>query len=220
MILKNNDTWVMIGDSITDAGRADSGEPTPWAPQAGWGHGYANLVASHIEAIHPDKNIRVINRGISGNRVLDLKERWDHDVLELKPDILSVFIGVNDVWRQCDVPLQVDVHVDEAMYRQTYRELLQKTVSKLKQLILIKPFIIENNKEDLMRQKIDIYGNIVTELANEFNAILVDPQIEIDKYLKSRHSSALAWDRIHPNTTGHLLIARSLMREIGIKIDL
>jgi lysophospholipase L1-like esterase len=219
MIINDGSTWVMIGDSITDAGRSEKGEPTPWSPQSGWGHGYANLVASHIEAIHPEKNIRVINRGISGNTVLDLKSRWQQDVLDLNPDVLSVFIGVNDVWRQCDVPLQLESHVTEELYRETYRGLLEQIAPKLQKLILIKPFIIENHKEDMMKMKIDRYGDMVSELAKEFNALLVSPQDAIDAYLEHRHSSALAWDRIHPNTTGHLLIARSLMKVLGLKMD-
>ena len=216
MLLKDQWKWVMIGDSITDAGRSEGGEPTPWSPQAGWGHGYVNLVASHIEALHPEKNIRVINRGISGNNVVDLSQRWQKDVMDHQPDCLSVFIGVNDVWRQCDVPLQTGKHVPIDLYENTYRQCLQQVAPTLKTLILIKPFIIENHRQDKMRALIDLYGAVVEKLALEFNAICVDPQTAIDAHLEHRHSTALAWDRIHPNTTGHLLIARELMKAIEL----
>lgn len=209
---------MLVGDSLTQAGRAESGEPTPWRAQEGWGHGYVNLTGAHIEAIRPDLNIRLINRGVSGNTIRDLKDRWELDVLALQPDCLSVCIGVNDVWRQCDTPLQLERQVFPEEFIATYRELLARTRPQTKCLILIKPFLFDNNPEDSMRRLIADYGRMVEKLAGEFDASLVDPQPAIDSYLRYRHSSCIAWDRVHPDTTGHLLVARELLRTIGLEI--
>jgi lysophospholipase L1-like esterase len=218
MLLQKNWTWVLIGDSLTAAGRADSGDPTPWRAQEGWGHGYVNLTGAHIEAICPELNIRLINRGVAGNTIRDLKARWEPDVLALQPDCLSVCIGVNDVWRQCDTPLQTERQVLPEEFEAIYRQLLAATRPQIKCLILIKPFVFDNNRQDRMRRLIDEYGEMVEKLAKEFDAQLADPQPAIDCYLQHRHSSCIAWDRVHPNTAGYLLIARELMKTIGLEM--
>jgi len=218
MLLQENWKWVLIGDSLTAAGRAESGDPTPWRAQEGWGHGYVNLTGAHIEAVCPELNIRLINRGVGGNTIRDLMVRWDQDVLALQPDCLSVCIGVNDVWRQCDTPLQTERQVLPEEFEAIYRQLLVLTRPQLKCLILIKPFVFDNNRQDRMRRLIDEYGEIVEKLAKEFDALLVDPQPAIDRYLQYRHSSCIAWDRVHPNTAGYLLVARELMKTIGLEM--
>ena len=205
----------MIGDSITDAGRSEGGEAAPWG-ESGFGNGYVNLVASHIDALYPEKEIRIFNRGVSGDTIRDLESRWKKDVLDLTPDCLSIFIGINDVWRQCDTPLATDSHVTLDCYEKTYKKLLEQLSPSLKKLILIKPYIIENNKSDRMRKLTDTYGEIVEQLATSHHALLIDPQSAFDAYLEHRHSSCMAWDRIHPNTTGHLLIAREIMKTIEL----
>ena len=216
MILAANTKWVMIGDSITDAGRSESGEATPWAPQEGFGHGYVNLVNAHIQAAHPEKNIRIINRGIDGNTIRDLKTRWADDVIALQPDWLSVMIGINDVWRQCDTPLQTEGQVDLDEFEQTYSELLSAIRPNLKGLILASPYCIEDNAADFMRAKMDRYGAVVKKLAEKFEAIHVDVQPAFNQHLETRHSASLAWDRIHPNTTGHLIIAQEFLTAIDL----
>ena len=115
---------LFIGDSITDCGRDPSGDPTPWDLNAGLGRGYVDLVAAHFGAIYPERRIRVINRGVSGNTVRDLVGRWDADVLQLEPDWLSVMIGINDVWRQFDQPLVSEAQVLANVYEAAYVSLL------------------------------------------------------------------------------------------------
>lgn len=217
MILPDNIKWVMIGDSITDAGRSESGEATPWEPQEGFGHGYVNLVNAHIQATHPEKNIRILNRGIGGNTIRDLKARWTDDVLALKPDWLSVMIGINDVWRQCDTPLQTEGHVYLEEFEQTYSEILAAARPNLKGLILASPYVIENNSADPMRMLMDQYGAVVKKLADTFDAIHVDVQPAFNRHLKTRSAFSLAWDRIHPNTTGHLIIANEFLKAIELE---
>lgn len=94
-MLTKNCKLIFIGDSITDCGRSK-----PYAEGRGaLGSGYVSLINAHLEAFHSKLMIRVINAGISGNTVRDLKGRWDADVFEHKPDWVSIMIGINDVWR-------------------------------------------------------------------------------------------------------------------------
>ena len=214
MIIGKNCKLVLIGDSITDANRSENGEDTPGDLESGLGRGYVDLINAQIQAKYSPDNIRIINRGISGNTILDLKERWQKDVLDLKPDWLSVMIGINDIWRQVDSPLQTELHVLPQQYKDTYDELLSKTRSTLKGLILITPYIISNDEQDEMRLKVNKYTEIVTNMAHQYDAILVEIQPVFDRFLEHRHSSSLAWDGIHPNTTGHMLIANEVLNKL------
>src|SRR5579884_4100370 len=107
MLLEKNDKLVLIGDSITDCGRSPAGE----GANEGIGRGYVAQIEALLHSVYPELSIRVINKGTSGNTVRDLKARWETDVLDLKPDWLSIMIGINDVWRQFDRPLIVESHV-------------------------------------------------------------------------------------------------------------
>src|SRR5688572_14408365 len=107
MKLPTNAKLVMIGDSITDCERA---RPVGEGP-SNLGRGYVSYVDALLGAAYPGRGIRNVNMGISGNTVRDLKVRWESDVVALKPDWVSVMIGVNDVWRQFDSPLETEIHV-------------------------------------------------------------------------------------------------------------
>ena len=202
---------LFIGDSITDAGRSEGGETPPWTPNVGLGHGYVNLVNALMLVERPEQNIRIINKGLSGNTVLDLKQRWDDDVLAHKPDWLSVMIGINDVWRQFDTPQRTESHVGPELYEATLRELLAKTRPQLSGLVLMSPYMIETNLSDPMRQQMDTYGAIVKSVAADLDAIYVDTQAAIDRVLQHVHPMSLAWDRIHPGTAGHMILARAFL---------
>src|SRR5262245_14983449 len=104
---------VLIGDSITDCERA---RPVGEGLFAALGKGYVSLVDSLLQSTYPQQGIRVVNMGISGNTVRDLKDRWSSDVLALEPDWLSIMIGINDVWRHFDSPWQHEWHVPLAEY--------------------------------------------------------------------------------------------------------
>lgn len=206
--------FVLIGDSITDAGRAPSGEATPWAA-TGHGHGYVGLIEAWLGTTRPQDHIRLINRGTGGNTVRDLKARWQTDVIDLQPDWVSVMIGVNDVWRQFDTPLRVETHVKLDEYRQTLEALVARTRPLVKGLIMGTPHFIEPNRADPMRKMIDDYGNVVRDIARQHDAILIDTQAAFDQVLVHTHPMTLAWDRIHPNTTGHMIIARSFLQALN-----
>lgn len=214
MKLPPNSKFVLIGDSITDAGRDPSGEATPWGAP-GHGRGYVGLIEAWIGATRPQDRIRLINRGTSGNTVRDLKARWQADVLDLKPDWVSIMIGVNDVWRQFDTPLRPEGHVLIDEYSRTLEELVTRTRPLVKGLVLATPFLIEGHKGDAMRKTMDAYGAVVRDLAKKHDALFVDIQAAFDEVLVHTHPMTLAWDRIHPNTTGHMIIARAFLKTLG-----
>jgi lysophospholipase L1-like esterase len=207
-------TVLLIGDSITDAGRDPSGEATPWG-QPGFGHGYVGLIEAWLGATRPQDRIRLINRGTSGNTVRDLKARWQTDVLDLKPDWVSIMIGVNDVWRQYDTPLRTELHVPLDEYTRTLEELVTRTRPLVTGLVLATPFVIEGNQADPMRSTMDAYGSVVRDLAQKHDAHFVDIQAALDEVLVHTHPMTLAWDRIHPNTTGHMIMARAFLKTLG-----
>src|SRR5436309_12423487 len=116
---------VMVGDSITDAGRA---RPVGEGRGDALGKGYVMMVEALLGAVYPDQWIRTVNQGISGNTVRDLKARWQTDVLDLAPDWVSIMIVANDVWRQFDSPLQTETHVLLEEYDKSLEELVLTTL--------------------------------------------------------------------------------------------
>ena len=169
MKIKPGSKLVMIGDSITDSERA---RPNGEGLFQALGKGYVSLVDGLIHSSHPEYRIRVVNMGCSGNTVRDLKTRWQADVLDRKPDWLSIMIGINDVWRQYDTPLQTEWQVPLAEYEQTLDALVRKTRPRVKGLILATPYLLEPNRADPMRATMDQYSAVVRKLARKHGAIL------------------------------------------------
>ncbi len=209
MKLADGDTILFTGDSITDCGRA-----WPVGEQAGLGDGYVAFVDSLLSVYRPDVRIRVLNTGISGNRVIDLASRWQTDVLALEPDWLSVLIGINDVWCQFD-PVLDPSQVTIERYESVYRRLLERTRPTLKGLVLMGPYLIEPNPNDPMRTRMNAYGHVVNRLAADFDAVFVDLQAAFNRYLSHRPAQSLCDDRVHPNKTGHMIIARAFLSAVG-----
>lgn len=208
MKIHDGQSILFTGDSITDCGRV-----RPVGTGAGLGDGYVALVDSLLAAWYPERRIRVLNTGINGNRVIDLEMRWQTDVLDLAPDWLSVMIGINDVWRQFDNQHDPD-QVTIERYETTYRKLLEQTRQGLNGLILMTPYLIEPNLSDCMREHMDAYGMVVEQLACEFDAVFVNVQAAFDLYLTHRPAQSLCDDRVHPNKTGHMIIALSFLTAI------
>lgn len=211
MLLEKNDKLVLIGDSITDCGRNPAGEGLFDAI----GNGYVAQLEALLHVVYPELDIRVINKGTSGNTVRDLQARWQVDVLDLKPDWLSIMIGINDVWRQFDQPLMKETHVSLEEYEQTLRELIAQTRPQLKGLVLMTPYYLEPNRTDPMRARMDAYGQVVKTLATNFAALFVDTQSAFDRLLTHVYPATLSWDRIHPNQSGHMTITRAFLDAIG-----
>lgn len=201
----------MIGDSVTDCNRV---RPVGEGNADALGDGYVADINALLLATHPKQKIRITNMGISGNTVRDLAARWETDVLALKPDWLSVMIGINDVWRQFDALRQTD-GVAPAEFARTYDALLVRTRPQLEGLVLMTPYYIEPLKTDAMRRRMDEYGVIVRQLAMKHAAWCVDTQAAFDRVLADHDSAVFSSDRVHPNRIGHMVLARAFLEAAG-----
>ncbi|MCT8137091.1 SGNH/GDSL hydrolase family protein [Anaerobacillus sp. CMMVII] len=216
MKLEKGQKLLFIGDSITDC---DRGKPEGEGLFGALGKGYVSFVDALLQSVYPELGIRVVNKGISGNTVRKLKDRWQADVIEQNPDWLVIMIGINDVWRQYDTPFIKDWHVYIEEYEETLEKLIQETKPKVKGLVLMTPYYLESNEQDAMRQTMDQYGEVVKQLAEKYDCIFIDTQAAFNVVLKDLYSSTLAWDRVHPTATGHMVLARAFLREIGFDWD-
>lgn len=215
MIFENNSTLLCIGDSITDCGRA-----RPVGKGGGLGFGYVNLINALIQTYNPTANITVLNTGISGNTIRDMKARWQTDVIDLKLDYLSIMIGVNDVWRKFDNPDHPELAVPVDEYTSIYKELIDIAKDKVKKIILITPFLIEKDKNEPMMNLLLNYIAAVKEIAKENGFILVDMQEIFDKYLADgMNPKMIAEDRVHPSQTGSMIIAKTFLERCGFGIS-
>lgn len=204
MLLKPHDTLVFIGDSVTDVGR---GQPVGSGYGFGLGYGYPLLVNARLGLERPDEDFEILNVGTSGHTTRDLAERWERDVLAHKPQVVSILIGINDVWRNFDNPGRLDqISLEE--YEQNLKSLLDQTLPHVRAILLLTPFFMELHTDDPMRKMTDQYADVCRKLAKDDERIyLVDTQYAFDDLLANRHYMTLASDRVHPNTMGHLLIA-------------
>jgi len=211
MLLEKGQKLLFIGDSITDCDR----EKPRGEGRFALGNGYVALVEAFLQSSYPELCIRVVNKGIGGNTVRDLKARWKEDVLDQSPDWLSVMIGINDVWRQFDAPSMPERHVPVDEYESTLRELAASVRGKVKGLVLMTPFYLEPNERDPMRAMMDRYGQVVKKIAAETGAVFVDTQAAFRRTLGSLYPAVLAWDRVHPTLAGHMVLARAFLDAIG-----
>ncbi|SFE84831.1 Lysophospholipase L1 [Paenibacillus algorifonticola] len=210
MKLERGQKLLFIGDSITDCDRnKQDGEGLFGA----LGRGYVAQVDALLQAVYPELGIRVVNMGTSGNTVRDLKARWQEDVTDKKPDVLSIMIGTNDVWRQYDTPFITDWHVYIEEYEQTLRELVAQAKPVARSgIVLMTPFFLESNEQDAMRRTMDEYGAVVRRIADETGCLFVDTQAAFNKVLAHLYSATLAWDRVHPTAAGHMVLARAFLQ--------
>ncbi|MCC3355514.1 SGNH/GDSL hydrolase family protein [Bacillus sp. REN16] len=198
MLFKTNDRILFIGDSITDAGRLVDPE--------GIGQGYVRLIRDYFYKDLSDLNLKVINKGVSGNRVTDLASRWNEDVIKLNPNWVSVSIGINDVWRQIDQPTMEQVYPKkfEEIYTRLLTELSEETQS---QIILMEPTVIVEDRQSEGNQKLIPYVEIVRKLAKVFNAILIPTHRVFIEHLAGMSSEILTKDGVHMNNAGNKLLA-------------
>jgi lysophospholipase L1-like esterase len=179
------------GDSITDGNRGRNADPNHIL-----GHGYVFIIAARHGAAFPERKLDFINRGVSGNTVLELEKRWQKDTLDLKPDVLSILIGVNDHSR--GVPLD--------QYERVYDKLLTEAKEanpKLK-LVLCSPFLKPTGK---LGEGIRKREDIVARLAKKHHAALVQFQPVFDEAAKRAPADYWVWDSVHPTYRGHQLMA-------------
>jgi acyl-CoA thioesterase-1 len=181
---------LFIGDSVTDCGRRED-EPDFL------GDGYVRMIAERI----PGR--RVINVGISGNRAVDLRDRWHINVAQQKPDILSVYIGINDAWRRYDSNDPTSAASFEADYRACLADL-----GGASRLILVEPFVLPVGAEqEHWHEDLDEKRAVVSRLAVEFGAGFVPLQSLLAAAAEDHGAATLAQDGVHPTELGHRMIA-------------
>ena len=207
MLLEKNSKFLLFGDSVTDMNRAPAGEGLFEAI----GVGYPADLNSLLTIGYPDYNIRVINKGVGGNTSRHLLARFDSDVKPYRPETLAILIGINDVWRQFDSRLMTEEAVLPEEYEANLEELIARSKEFVHRLILITPYYMEPNRNDPMRARMDEYGEIVKKLGEKHGLMVIDMQAAYDKLFTHMHSSAIAWDRIHPNSQGAMYMARTIL---------
>ena len=210
MIFENNDRIVFAGDSVTDMG---STQPVGEGLFDNLGRSYVRIVENYLVTGYPELNIRITNSGISGNTSRVLLERFDRDVVSLKPDWVSICIGINDVWRQFDTPAMLDCQVQPDEYEKNVEEMILRVKDKVKGIFILSPYYMEPNREDKMRARMDEYVAICRRLAEKHGCRFVDFQKMYEDFCKIRHSSCIAWDRVHPNQMGATLMAKEFLRQ-------
>jgi acyl-CoA thioesterase I len=197
---------LFIGDSITDAGRDRN-------DGSNLGSGYPYLIAAWYNALHPETNVSFFNRGLSGNRVSDLKARWKNDCLNLRPTLVSILIGINDTWRRYD---SGEITSTEDFERD-YRTILDSTRSSLDaRLVLCEPFLLPVPADRrAWRVDLDPRIHVVRQLALEYDAVLVPLDGIFAQAAAARRDLAF-WlpDGVHPAPAGHALIAQSWLHAV------
>ncbi len=206
------------GDSITDGNRGRTKDPNHIM-----GHGYAFSIASRLGADLPEKQFTFYNRGISGNKVNDLATRWQADTLDLKPDVLSILVGVNDA---SSVVFQWEPVINIEKYEEGYKALLDQTLAKNPKVIFVlcEPFILPVGKvkDNWEPYHADIINRqlVVRKLASQYNAVFVGFQEVFEKACKRAPADYWIWDGVHPTVAGHELMAREWLKQVGKRISL
>jgi lysophospholipase L1-like esterase len=211
-LIHEGDIVLFQGDSITDMGRSREHASVP-NEQPGLGNGYAWLAAAELLTDRPKANLKVYNRGISGNKVFQLAERWDADCLALKPGVLSILIGVNDIWHKLNGKYEGTVEI----YERDYRALLERTRKALPKvkLIICEPFVLHCGAvNEKWFPEFDTYRAAARKVAESFHAAFVPFQAMFDQAVKYAPPAHWANDGVHPTASGASLMAHEWLRHV------
>ncbi len=197
-MLKPFSTVVFQGDSVTDCSRSRT-DP------ALLGDGYPSIISQRLAADYPQLGLKLINTGVSGNRAVDLVNRWKEDCIDLQPDVLSILIGVNDTWRRYDS--------NEPTSDSDYETRLRLIITDAKintpaDILLFVPFVIDVN-DGVARMREDLSGKqeVVRKLAAEYSLKCFDLDAMFKKECETCEPTCFTADGVHPNRRGHELIA-------------
>ena len=210
----NSTKVVFLGDSITEAGESKEGDGT-----------YKGFITSLKEDVGQD--MELINKGIGGNKVSDLLLRFKQDVLDLKPDIVFIYIGINDVWHKYDWGTGTDIDV----FENGLRKIIVDIKTKGTKIILCTPTVIgENSGEfrlnnnfkdidtmDIMNKDLDAFSDVIRNLSTEFTIELLDFRKKFKDYIsenntKNLSKGILTYDGVHLNNQGNKLIADEMIK--------
>lgn len=201
------------GDSITDAGRVR--DRTGANDPQGLGNGYPFLIGAALLRDHASRGLAVLNRGISGNKVPDLKARWQQDCLELKPTVLSILIGVNDIWHKLGG--RYDGTVED--YQSGLSELIAGTRQALPEtrIVLCEPFVLRCGAvDDRWFPEFDRRREAAASVAREHSLDWVPFQTMFDQAVDRAEPKIWAADGVHPTLAGHALMAETWRDVVGI----
>jgi lysophospholipase L1-like esterase len=205
--LTNDNIILFQGDSITDAGR--NRNDNSFNSTGALGAGYPMLAGAELLEKYASLKLKVFNKGVSGNKVFQLAERWDADCLSIKPDILSILIGVNDIWHKLEGNYNGTVDI----YRHDYIALLERTKKALPnvKLIICEPFAVPGIKAVDDRWYPEFYGYQKTarEIATQFNATFIPYQKIYDEAIKKAPGTYWTGDGVHPTLAGAQLMAQA-----------
>ena len=207
LCIKDGQTVLFIWDSITDCGRRDVAAPL--------GNGYVQFFTQLVMACFPERKINYINTGIGGNRITNLKDRWEEDAMVHKPDWLSIKIGINDLHSYLG---GVPSGVSPELYAEVFDYLLQETRKRLNcQIILIDPFYISTDRsgQSFESKVLDIlpkYIETVHKMSEKYNTKLVRTHDMYQRQLQYRDALTFCPEPVHPNLAGHLLIAVEVLK--------
>ncbi|MCI9449424.1 MAG: SGNH/GDSL hydrolase family protein [Clostridiales bacterium] len=196
-------TVLFQGDSITDAGRS-------YEEDSRTGTGYPRLVSAKLGYDCPNE-YKFLNRGISGNRVVDLLSRVKCDMINLAPDVMSILIGVNDVWHELDSKNGISADKYENLYNMLLEE-VKEALPDIK-LMILEPFVLGGDaaegRYDVFRQEVELRAEASRRVADKMGAVLVPLQQMFDEAEAKAPSTYWTVDGVHPTAAGHELIARA-----------
>lgn len=195
------------GDSITDCGR-------DWNNDAQLGRGYAYLVSTHLGLKEPEKHT-FINKGISGNRVVDLYARIKRDIINYAPDVMSILIGVNDVWHEIgDSPNGVDADKFFKIYSMLIEE-VKEALPDIK-IMIMEPFVLEacstTEHWDFFKTEVAKRAEMSRKIAEKFNLPFIELQCHFDELAKQAPNSYWLGDGVHPTPAGHEFIKNEWLK--------
>lgn len=198
--LADNAVVLFQGDSITDAGRDKANMDFNSLPA--FGNGYVSMIAAQLLFDNPSKNLKIYNRGISGNKVFQLADRWDKDCIDLKPNVLSIMVGVNDFWHTLTNGYKGTIQT----YKDDYVKLLQRTKDAFPdlQLIIAQPYAVKGVKavDEKWYPAFNDYQQAAQDIASKFDAIYIPLQQVFDKAQQAMPGKYWTADGVHPSLAG------------------
>lgn len=204
LLFQSGNKVLFIGDSITDCGRRGDHAP--------YGHGYVRKITELITAKYPGRDITYVNKGIGGDVVEGLENRWDIDVIDEKPDWLSVKIGINNAGRQHGQGISNEDYLPS--WEECYRRILTRVKNELEiPVFLFEIFYIEEDVENPRPLAVDAYNASIHKLADEFDTRLIQTNDAFDNAVAARPGTLWTTrDGVHPNAEGHTLMALEFLK--------
>jgi len=203
-LIETGSVVLFQGDSITDYGRRRD--------EDGLGGGYVRMAITAFGALWPSREVTFLNRGIAGDRTAELLARWQADCIDLKPDWVSIMVGVNDTWRRYDS----DMLTTAEQYEANYRTLLERVRDELgAHLIIMEPYLVPTPDKLHWREDLDPKIQVARKLAREFDAVYLPLDGLFAAACVDEKPAYWAGDGVHPTVAGSAFIARMWLRAVG-----